>query len=128
MTRQRQLASAVALLTLGALSGCQASEQPLSGSRPPVLRPAAEPQEVETWRIGAFGWQRGYLRPGYTGNGNMLSAGLPARGGGPVDKTHVPYGLAEGQDIGTPSADPILRVITDPETDRTQLYVPAEPR
>jgi hypothetical protein len=73
--------------------------------------------------VGAYGYQRELLRPGYSGDGSMLTAGLPARGGGPTTtENQGPRALAPNEIIGSPHSDATERVLVDPETGATKTY------
>jgi hypothetical protein len=80
--------AALAALTLLGLAGCEASER--SSSTPPWVRQemtrASDHDRCAdgSGQIGAFGLQSCLRIGGNTGDGSLMSAGLPARGGGPA--------------------------------------------
>lgn len=102
------------------IGGCRELKD-IAQPDPPM--PASRPLELNerTAKFGMTGYQPS-LRIGRTGNGEMGTAGLPSRGGGPTAFEQIPYGLAPDQRIGTPTPVGPIRVIVDPAWGTTAVY------
>jgi hypothetical protein len=123
MSKQVILASALVLAGFASLPGCRSTDDLPPGAHPPVVQEPLPPELRGSGRMGMSGYQNGNLGRGYTGDGSLMSAGLPARGGGPVSGTDSePMGLTPGETIGSPWSDGTERVIVDPATGESVIY------